>query len=111
MPTVRTKNRSGQTAEVVVSDSMAATLKAKVRQDDLESVDVVSEDSPDLVDVPVDYRPRPSVVADLPDEPVVKVDQRRSSPGQVVPEATETKRGPGRPRKTEAKSDSDTKKD
>lgn len=99
MPTVRTTNRSGQTAEVQVDDEMVTTLKGKVRQDDLESVEVIDEstDADAFVEVPVEYRPRPSVIvaaaavddsdtADAIATPVVVIDERKSAPGQVVPD-------------------------
>lgn len=94
MPTVKTTNSSGQTAEVVVDDEMAETLRAKARREasGLESVEIVA-DGPDadLVEVPVEYRPRPAVTGgvatDETPEPVVLIDQRKSAPGQVVPDS------------------------
>jgi len=94
MPTVRTKNHLGSVVELQVSDDMLDTLRGKVRNDELVSVDVIGEDAPDLVEVPVQYRPRPAAVLnvgdDKPEEPVVVVDERNTHPGQVVPDDTDT---------------------
>jgi hypothetical protein len=91
MPTVRTVNNHGDTAELQVSDDLYETLKGKVRQDELRSVEVIAADAPDLVEVPVEYRPRPAALVnasdETPTEPVVMVDERNTSPGQVVPPA------------------------
>lgn len=90
MPTIRTVNNHGDTAELQVSDDMLATLKGKVRQGELESVEVIADDGPDLVDVPVEFRPRPAALVNASDntpaEPVVVLDERTTAPGQVVPE-------------------------
>lgn len=95
MPTVRTVNNHGDSVSLQVSDDMLETLRGKVRKDELQSVEVISDsnDADAFVEVPVEYRPRPAVLAgvatDETPEPVVVIDERKSAPGQVVPDVDE----------------------